>query len=172
MVVKTKFYRTKYCSNTFGTFYVIVILMHKDFYASGFLYHPSSQQILLQQYDYSSTTSNPWFFFGSSYLEEEKPDVSFKNNIFTLLDIKVPVVHNIYSYFSEATDKNHYIGYATVRSRQKFSPKNGLTFAWFSFKEVLKIQATNQTKHDIVVGQRVIEAATRKRLGEHTSVYL
>jgi hypothetical protein len=142
--------------------------MHKDFYTSGFLYHPSSQQILLQQDNSLSTTSSPWLLFGGSYLEQEEPEASFKNVIFNLLDIKINVVHNVYSYFNETMDKNQYIGYSTVRSRQTFSSKNGLTFAWFSFKDVLKLQATKQTKHDIVVGQRVIEAATRKRLGEHT----
>jgi hypothetical protein len=85
-----------------------------------------------------------------------------------LLEIEINVVHPIYSYFNADKEKNQFIGYSTIKTRQQFSPKNGLTFAWFSFKDVLKLQTSKQMKHDIVVGQRVIEAATRKRLGEHT----
>jgi hypothetical protein len=142
--------------------------MHKDYYASGFLYHPSSEQILLQQSSSIASTSSPWSLFGGLYLEEEKPEAFFKNIIFKLLDIEINVVHPIYSYFDENKDKDQYIGYSSVNTFKDFSSKDGMTFAWFSFKEVIKLQATTQMKHDIVVGKRVIEAATRKRLGEHT----
>lgn len=141
--------------------------MHKVFYASGFLYHPASEQILLQQDTTDSPASSAWSLFEVAS-EEKSLEDSFKNIISDLLDIKIQVVHPVYSYFNEAQEKNQYIGYSTVKSCQKFSPKNGLTFAWFSFKDVLKLQATKQMKHDIIVGKRVIEAATRKRLGEHT----
>ena len=140
--------------------------MHKAVYASGFLYHPASEQILLQQNTSVSPASSPWSLF--EVVSEEAPETSFKNIILDLLDIKITVVHPVYSYFNEDKEKNQFIGYSTIRTRQKFSPKKGLTFAWFSFKDVLKLQTSKQMKHDIVVGQRVIEAATRKRLGEHT----
>jgi len=143
--------------------------MHKDFYASGFLYHPPTEQILLQQHDaLSPTSSSSWSLFGGIYLEEEKPEVLFKNVIFKLLDIEISVVHPVYSYFDETVDKSQYVGYSTVKKLQNFSPKNGLSFAWFSFREVAKLHITLQMKHDIVVGQRVIEASRRKHLGQHT----
>ena len=142
--------------------------MHKDFYASGFLYHPASEQILLQQNTSVSHISSPWSLVGGSYMEEDAPEASFKDIILNLLDIKISVVYPVYAYFNEDTEKNQYIGYSTVKTRHNFSSKNGLTFAWFSFRDVLKLPTTKQTKHDIVVGQRVIEAATRKREGIHT----
>jgi hypothetical protein len=141
--------------------------MHKDFYASGFLYHPASEQILLQQNTSVPPASSPWSLFEVVSTKGD-PETAFKDTILDLLEIKINVVHPIYSYFNEDADKNQFMGYATIRTRQQFAPKNGLTFAWFSFKDVLKLQTTKQMKHDIVVGQRVIEAATRKRLGEHT----
>lgn len=149
-------------------FYAILNVMHKDFYASGFLYHPSSEQILLQQNSALSPTSSPWVLFGGIYLADDSPEVLFKDTIFKLLDIKIRVVLPVYSYCNEKNDKDQYIGYATVRSRHNFSSRNGLTFSWFSFKDVLKLPMTKQMQHDIVVGQRVIEAASRKSRGEHT----
>jgi len=142
--------------------------MHKDFYASGFLYHPPTEQILLQQISSAPSMSAPWILIGGLYLQESKPEELLKNVIYNLLALKIDVVHPVYSYYNEIVDNNQYIGYAKVRSRQNFPSEKGLSFAWFSFKDVLKLQITKQTKHDIVVGQRVIEAAERKRQGLHT----
>jgi hypothetical protein len=142
--------------------------MHKDFYASGFLYHQASQQILLQQNTSISPTSSPWLLFGGIHLEEEEPEAIFKEIIFQLLDTKLDLVHHVYSYSNEEKERNQYVGYSTVEDFKNFSSKNGLSFAWFSFRDVLKLQAAQQVKHDIIVGQRVIEAASRKREGLHT----
>lgn len=139
--------------------------MHKLFYASGFIYHLPSQQILLQQ---SQSIPSPWVLFEKEHTENEQPKVIFEDAIGNFLDITLDTINPIYSYFDETTNKNISLLYATVRSLQDFPPKGGFSFRWFFFKEVLKIQATQQTKHDIVVGQRVIEAAERKDRGEHT----
>ncbi len=136
--------------------------MHKNFYASGFLYHPSSQQILLQQNDSS------WILFGGPYLDKENPEVLFKNKIFEVLNIEIKTVRCVYSYLDENTDEFQYIVYSKLSKFKKFSSKNGTTFAWFSFRDLQKLKISEQTKHDIVVGQRVIEAAERKSRGEHT----
>lgn len=142
--------------------------MHNIFYASGFLYHPSSQQILLQQNNSISYTSSSWLLFGGLYLQKEEPEALFKNIVLKLLDIEIRIVHPIYSYLNEDTGEFQYVVYSHLNKFHNFSSKNGLTFTWFSFKEVPKLKITEQTKHDIVVGQRVIEAARRKRRGEHT----
>lgn len=142
--------------------------MHKNFYASGFLYHPQSQQILLQQNNSIGNISSQWLLFGGEYLEKEEPEKLFKDLIFNILDIEIGAVHPVYSYLNESSDAFQYIVYSKLNKFQNFSSRNNLTFAWFTFKEVLKLKITEQTKHDIVVGQRVIEAAVRKSLGEHT----
>src|SRR5579862_6010045 len=99
--------------------------MHKDFYASGFLFHSTTQQILLQQHT-SLSVSSPWQLFGGTYLESEGPETIFKSVILKLLDIKIDIVHPIYSYLNENIDKNHSVLYAKVRKLQNFSPKNGM----------------------------------------------
>lgn len=135
------------------------------FYASGFIFHLPSQQILLQQFQ---PLTSPWVLFEKEYSKSEQPDIVFKNNVTKLLDIKIDIIHPIYSYLSETTKNNCSLFYATTENLQEFPTKNDYTFQWFSFKNVSKLQATKQTKHDIIVGQRVIEAAARKARGEHT----
>ena len=142
--------------------------MHKDFYASGFIYHPPSEKILLQQTIAIPPVSSPWLLFEENYSEKDDPAVLFKKMISDLLNIELAEVYPVYSYFNENKKRNQSIIYSSVTNMVDFTPKNGMNFAWFTFKEVLKLQVTEQTKHDIVVGQRVIEAAIRKSLGLHT----
>lgn len=142
--------------------------MHKNFYASGFIYHPQSERILLQQNNNVSTLPGQWVLFEFEYSEKENPEELFKNVISELLDIKVKQVFPVYFYFNENKKRNQSILYTTVNKLHDFTSKKDLTFKWFSFKDVLKLHVTDQTKHDIVVGQRVIEAAKRKSLGLHT----
>ena len=142
--------------------------MHKDFYASGFLYYPLTQQILLQQNSNPSPASPSWTLLGRPYSQEEDPEIVLKSIILTLLDIKITGILPVYSYVDENTNSNQFIGYSIAKSKKKFSEIKENIFGWFSFKDILKLQIEEQTKHDIIVGQRVIEAAERKRLGQHT----
>lgn len=142
--------------------------MQKNIYVGGFLYHPLSDQILLQQSSVPTQSLTSWLLFGGLYLEEEDPETIFRKIVAQLLDIKVKEVYPIYSYFNENTERDQFIGYAEVNKLYEFEPKNGFSFSWFSFKDVLKLEASKQVKHDIVVGQRVIAAARRRVLGEHT----
>jgi len=140
--------------------------MHKSFYASGFIFHRPSQQILLQQRQSASSMTSSWTLFEKEHSENKQPEDVFKNTISKLLNIKLDNIEQIYSY--DQKDKNYTLLYTTVKTLEEFPPKNEYIFRWFSFKEVLKIKASEQTKHDIVVGQRVIEALKRKEAGEHT----
>lgn len=152
----------------FYLIYGIINTMHKNFYASGFLYHLPSKQILLQQNNSISSMPPSWLLFGGLYSKNEDPESFFKDVIFKELSIRVKDVHSIYSYVVEDIHQYHSIVYSNLGRLQKFSPKNNLTFAWFSFKDIPKLKIAEQTKHDIIVGQRVIEAARRKSQGEHT----
>lgn len=142
--------------------------MHKSFCASGFLYNPDSQQILLQQNADSVTSSSQWKLFEGVYGDKDQPESIFKSVLQKLFKIKSLTVVPVYSYFNESEEKDQNIYYASLSSTQNFPSKNGLMFAWFSFKEITKLHLDEQTKHDIIVGQRVIEAAMRKQRGEHT----
>jgi len=151
---------------TFFFIYSIINVMHKKFYASGFLYHLPSGQILLQQDTTSQNSSLQWFLFGKPHVEKDVPAKVFKDTINDLLDINIDMVLPVYSYETDNTHQS--IIYAELEDLKEFPSKNGLIFNWFSFKSILKLQITPQTKHDIVVGQRVIEATGRKNRGEHT----
>jgi hypothetical protein len=140
--------------------------MHKTFYASGFLYHLASQQILLQQNTSSQYFSSHWLLFEKTYTGNEIPETIFKNMISDVLRIKINDVHPVYAYEHENTNKT--VFYSKLDSLQDFPSKNGLLFKWFSFRDVRSLHIIEQTKHDIVVGQRVIDAELRKDRGEHT----
>ena len=142
--------------------------MHKGFYASGFLYHPHSKQILLQQFTPIANILSPWLLFGGVGSGEENPGAIFQHAILELLHVKIDMVYPVYSYPYKDTDKSHFIVYSKIRKKENFSARNGVTFAWFSMRQIFRLPLSEQTQHDITVGIRVIDAATRKRLGEHT----
>ncbi len=121
-------------------------MLSKKYYSHGFLYHPDSRQILLQQ------------------KIDEKPPV------WTLLeDLKKfhpKTVLPIYDYVVKG--KKHVISYAEVKSLGNFPAAKGFSFGWFNMKQILKLGLSSQTKQDIIVGQRVIDSQIRKDTGERT----
>lgn len=140
--------------------------MHKGFYASGFLYNPDSEQILLQQ-QLSSLTSS-WSLFENTYIEEDKGQETFTKTIKQLLHVRLDSIHPVYSYIDEVLGKNQYVFYAVCYKTKPLKNTKDQVTQWFSFKEVTKLNIPEQIRHDIIVGQRVIEAAGRKSRGEHT----
>lgn len=143
--------------------------MHKDFYASGFLYHPKTQQILLQQSN-TADSGAEWSLFEGDCLDKETAEEAFKRIIQTHLnlDIKPKNIFSIYSYFHDKKGKNNFLHYAIVKKLEKFPDSKDKIFAWFSFKQIQKLHISNQIKQDIIVGQRVIDSAVRKSLGQQT----
>jgi hypothetical protein len=143
--------------------------MHKGFYASGFLYHGRSQQILLQQL--TSANKEPmWFLFGGESLKDETGEQTFSRVVDAILRLKLKLtaVFPVYKYFHEEMKKDHYIIYAKIGRLEKFPEKKDTVFGWFNFKQVQKLNLSEQTKHDIMVAQRVIDSATRRSLGQQT----
>ena len=133
--------------------------MHKSFYASGFLYHQSSQKILLQQIPSLQNLLSQWYLFGESYREGADPKTIFKNIIYEQLGIKIDKINSVYSY--ERGNTNQTIFYSEIDNMYDFPAKNERVFNWFAFKNIPKLHIIEQTKHDIVVSQRVIEAVRR-----------
>jgi len=144
-----------------------IYVMHKMFYVSGFIYHPPTQQILLHQQSLNSTASS-WSLFGEQHDETIQPEVIFNKVVSKLLNKQLSEIYPIYSYTDDTSNSTQSLLYAILEELEEFPPKNGHTFQWFTFKELVKLPINEQTKHDIVVGQRVIEAAGRKERGEHT----
>lgn len=142
--------------------------MHKDFYASGFLYHPKSEQILLQQKIIINGNSY-WTLFTKKSTEDKSGEESFNELLHETLnlDLKLNKIKIIYSYVSKELNKQN-IYYAEVKSLQKYPVSENTTFTWFTFKQIHKINVSEQTKHDIIVGQRVIDSNMRRDLGERT----
>lgn len=143
--------------------------MHKDFYASGFLYYPPTQQILLQQ---RPTTHSPsaWFLLGGKNLIEETSEVAFQRIVNRIIQVKLTLsaIHPVYMYFHEGMGKHHCILYAEVKKMGKQTDTKEKKFGWFTRKQILKLDLDEQTRQDITVGQRVIDAEQRRRLGQRT----
>lgn len=140
--------------------------MHKDFYASGFLYHPRTQQILLQkgkQTDLNST----WSLICIKSLKNETEKEAFKRllNILFCLDVEIKSIFPVYNYYHEGLKKNNYISYVKVKKTEDYSDNN-VSYRWFDLKEILKLKINSQTKQDITVMQRVIDSSIRKLNGE------
>lgn len=93
----------------------------------------------------------------------EESQAAFQRIINKLLNInlKEKNIYPVYDYFSNSRNKLHYVFYAEVRSNKSFNGLKKGSLSWFTFNEALKLPATAQTKQDIVVGERVINAIRR-----------
>lgn len=143
--------------------------MHKNLYASGFLYHPKSQQILLQQKN-SADSNFFWSLFGKKAIKNKTGEETFRDIFYEELSIKLKLhnINSIYTYSSKEKGTNHNIYYAEVKRLHRSSSSTKTGFAWFNFKQIQKLNLLEQTKHDIIVGQRVIDSSIRKSLGLRT----
>ena len=144
--------------------------MHKDFYASGFLFHLPTQQILLQQQKNAKNASPTWSLFVTKSKAKEDEKTAFRRIIHKTLKVKLSLkdIEPIYVYFDEGMDRNNSLLYGKVGRVKNFPSKKGISFSWFTFKQVLKLPVDEQTKHDIVVGQRVVASKARKLQGLQT----
>lgn len=137
--------------------------MHKDFYASGFLYHIPSEQILLQQHQDSNSTSLTWSLFGGLMQPQESFKTAFQRIMYTSLKIRLieETIFDVYDYFNENLGKNNGVVYAELAELEHFSAKKNITFTWVNTRNINKLPISKQMKHDITIGQRVILAKGR-----------
>lgn len=138
-------------------------------YASGFLYHAKTDQILLQQLP-TSDSSPVWSLFSTTEPKQAAPEKIFAALIKKVL--KIPLdpkkIHEVYTYATKKGDGDCAILYAEITKMQEFKPVKGTRFAWFSRKQITKLPLSSQSKQDVIVGTRVIDASVRKSLGQHT----
>lgn len=135
--------------------------MHKVFYASGFLFHLPTQQILLQL----NGSSVYWSLFGGEKKNSHNPKAVFQSVVYEHLHIKLlqQAIHSVYDYMHPLLGKNHFIFYAEIaQARSKFKLKKDHSVKWFTFRQLYKLPLTEQTKHDITIGQRVVDALARE----------
>lgn len=136
--------------------------VHKSFYASGFLYHKSSQQILLYQSNQKNTTPL-WSMIGGEGRKKEVPEKAFQRIMQSVLKIKLPMhkIRPVYDYFHATHKKDYYVFYGELGSLKKFRARTG-EFSWFTFKQTTKLPISSETKQDIIVLERVIKAKARE----------
>lgn len=139
------------------------ICVHKTLYASGFLYRPQSQQILLQQLSDSSDTSYKWTMVGGAGNLREEADAAFQRIVNKTLKLKIPLrsIYAVYDYFHPEYKTSHFVFYAEVSETARIGLNKKPTFSWLTFKQILKLSFTEQTKQDVIVAQRVIQARSR-----------
>jgi hypothetical protein len=140
--------------------------MHNSFYASGFLFHPSSRQILLQQ-DSQEQPKPEWSLFSTAGTESMSPAEAFHRMLCDTLGItlKKEACLPIYDYLHKEHRVPHYIFYAEVD--EVYDEESLLTenkTAWFQFRQIIKLPMQKQCRQDITVGQRVIDLALRELL--------
>lgn len=131
--------------------------MHKPFYASGFFYHPASQQILLQQQIHGDEVKFV-LFRGKSHNGTE-PQTVFQECVQDALGTSVDItqIRPVYDYVHEKFGM-HFIFYIEVTGvlPQKLTAKQQAQ--WISLSKLTKHNMSEQTRHDIIVGERVIRA--------------
>lgn len=131
--------------------------MHKSFYASGFLYHSATQQILLQQFT-NGDDINLTLFQGKNHKGKNPQDV-FQHSVEETLGISISPssVHPVYDYIHSKRGEQ-FIFYVEVTgpTPKTYSSKN--ITEWFSLSKLSKHSMSEQTRHDIIVGERVIRS--------------
>lgn len=137
--------------------------MHKPFYASGFLYHVATQQILLHQANISNNPLSFWKMFGDFSQKDEDAHSAFQRILFEQLHIKLPATHllPVYDYDLNTRNTIHYVFYAEVPTVSAFSLKDRGVCAWFTFKQTIKLTFSEQAKQDVMVSERVVKAQAR-----------
>lgn len=137
--------------------------MHKSFYASGFLFHPPTQQILLQQ----SYSSDEVSLFSGKGEGTESINDAFRRIIHERLKVDIPdsQIYHIYSYDHQTTGKVHHVFYAILGADSEEAPSfQKMNAKWCSFKMLYKSKLNKDLLQDLVVGQRVINASLRVNL--------
>lgn len=131
--------------------------VHKSFYASGFLYHSPSQQILLQQF--KDGNSVKLVLFRGKSKNGENPQTVFQRCIEKALGAKIPTssIRPVYDYVHDQLGE-HFIFFVEVpgSTPKSYSAKN--KSEWFLLSKLSKYSMSEQTRHDIIVGERVIRS--------------
>lgn len=140
------------------------VLVQTSFYASGFLYSLKTHQILLLQPRQKDDVSALWSTLGGESKEGEEAQVTFQRIISKLLNINLKAKHiyPVYDYFHSTHNKLNYVFYAEVGKTKNFTDSKSGSLSWFTFSETVKLPFTTQTKQDVVVGERVINAKWRE----------
>ncbi len=147
-------------------------LMHKSFYASGFLYSLKTHKILLLQSEQKDDIKSLWSILGGEVKEGEDAINTFQRVVYELLniDLKIKHIYPIYDYFHDKLDRINYVFYAEVKSPKILKSLKDSIYSWVSFSETVKLPFASHTKQDVIVGERVINAKWRDDQAIETSL--
>ena len=131
--------------------------VQKPFYASGFLYHSPSQQILLQQLKQGDGVK--FVLFRGSSRKGRDPKVVFQQCVQEALGISIRAssIRPVYDYIHDKLGEQFifYVEVAKISSTARTSKNKA---EWFSLSKLSKHAMSEQTRHDIIVGERVIRS--------------
>ena len=121
------------------------------FYSGGFIYNPSTKEVLLHLRD-NQTKNNPniWAFFGGLSETNEKPKETFKREVFEELGISINKVEYLRDYFNPDFDTHRYVYFVQVRKKPKFHLGEGDKAKWFTIDETLSLGLSKRTKEDLL----------------------
>lgn len=133
--------------------------VHKPFYASGFLYHSDSQQILLQQLTQGNETN--FVLFRAKSVNGHDPQTVFRQCIEEALGITVTAstVYPVYDYVHDRLGE-HFIFFAEIMDDTPIKYGQDNTTGWIPIAKLSKYPMSEQTRHDIIIGERVIRSLT------------
>lgn len=131
--------------------------MHKSFYASGFLYHSPSQQILLQQSTHDNTET--FDLFRGKNKNGNDPKIVFQQCVEKALKTTIAAssVHTVYDYVHDTLGEQ-FIFYVEITGQIPTSYKANANQTWVLLSKLAKLAMNEQTRHDIIIGERVIRS--------------
>jgi len=131
--------------------------VHTSFYASGFLYHSPSRQILLQQLNKGN--DQRLVLFRAKSQKGKTPQTIFQDCIEKALDITIATtsIHLVYDYIHDNLGE-HFIYFAEIADKTPPTYPSGNKTDWVSLSKLSKYPMSEQTRHDIIIGERVIQS--------------
>lgn len=131
--------------------------MHKQFSASGFLYHPHTKQILLQQLQGDNTVKLV-LFRGSGHYGKNPQNV-FQKSLEKALGATFTAssIHPVYDYIHYRFGEQ-FIFFVETGGKTPRTYESRNTTRWFSLAKLSKLTMSEQTRHDIIIGERVIRS--------------
>lgn len=136
--------------------------VHTSFYASGFFYHPASQQILLQQQITGDEVK--FILFRGKSQKGIKPQVIFQQSVEEVIGSTVDAtsIRPVYDYIHEKFGA-HYIFYIEITESIPKALVDKQQTKWIALSKLSKHKMSEQTRHDIIVGERVIRALEEQK---------
>ena len=121
------------------------------FYSGGFLYIPQNQEVLLHLRD-NKTKNNPnvWAFFGGLSKGDEKPEETFKREIFEELGIHVENPIFLRDYFNPDFQTHRYVFFVKLTEKPTIKLHEGKAAEWMTLDNALERSLSKRTREDLL----------------------